>query len=299
MINEEIKNIKKFEKAGKIAAEARAFGKSLCKENVLCLEIAEKIEGRMRELGGEPAFPVDVSINYIAAHASPLEHDTTRLKKGDVVKLDIGVHVEGCVVDTAVSVEVGSNNNIKLIEAVEVALENAIKIVKDGVKVSEIGKVIQETIMKYGFSPIKNLSGHGLKEYEVHAGLTIPNYDNGDKRELKEGMIVAIEPFATNGVGEVKEGKKSGVYGLIEKKPVRVQSARAVLEHIEKNFKTLPFAARWLNKKFKNINFLLRVLENEGIIKQYSQLPEKSKGIVSQAEHSMIVEKDGVKILTK
>ena len=276
-------------KSGEIAAKAREFGKKLCKENTLILEIAEKIEAKMLELGGKPAFPVDVSINHVAAHATPLENDKTKLKKGDLVKLDIGVHVNGAVTDTACTVEVSTNKCNNLIKASENALNEALKIVKPGVKVREIGKVIHDTIVKAGFSPIRNLSGHGLDKFEIHTKPTIPNYDNNDETKLEKDMIIAIEPFATTGIGEIIEGKPSNVYALIEKKPVRLNDARKILDFIEKEYKTLPFAARWLNKKFKNANFVLRVLEKEGIIKQYSQLPEKAKGNVSQAEHSLIV----------
>lgn len=293
-MNEE--DLKNFEKAGDIAAKAREFGKTLCKENILTLEIAEKIEAKIRELGGKPAFPVDVSLNYVAAHASPLEGDKTRLKKGDLVKLDIGVHIDGCPADTACTVEVGTDKYKDLILAAEEALDAAIKIARPGTKLFEVGKVIQEKIKSFGFSPIRNLSGHGLEKYEVHSKPTIPNYDNGDKTKLEKGMIVAIEPFATTGVGEIKEGKPSGVFSLIEKKPTRLQSARKILDYVEKEFKTLPFAARWL--KSQNVNFVLRILERDEIIKQYSQLPEKSKGMVSQAEHTLLIN-DEVKILTK
>lgn len=285
-----------WEKSGKIAAEARAYGLKLMKEGALILEIAEKIEKKIVELGGKPAFPVDVSINHMAAHACPFKDETTTLKKGDVVKLDMGVSVEGCVTDTARTVEIETDNYKELIKASEEALNEAIKIIKPGVKVREIGKVIQDKIQSYGFSPIRNLSGHGLGEYQVHTGLTIPNYDNGDERVLSKGMKVAIEPFATTGEGKVIEGKPSGVFGLIGKKPIRNVNARKVLSFIEKEYKTLPFAARCLD--FPNINFILRILEKEGVIKQYTQLPEKGRGIVSQAEDSIVVD-DPVKVLTK
>lgn len=285
-----------WEKSGKIAAEAREYGINLIKEGARTLEIAEKIEKKIFELGGRPAFPVDLSINHMAAHDCPLKDDTTVLKKGDLVKLDMGVSVGGCVTDTARTVEIGVNKYSKLIEASEEALKEAIKIVKPGVKIREIGRVIQNKIQSYGFSPIRNLSGHELGEYQVHAGLTIPNYDNGDERILEKGMKIAIEPFATTGEGRVIEGKPSGVFGLMGKKPIRDVNARKVLVFIEEEYKTLPFAARWLD--FPNINFILRILEKEGVIKQYTQLPEKGRGMVSQTEDSVVVD-DEVKVLTK
>jgi methionyl aminopeptidase len=280
---------KDYEKAGEIAKQAREFARNLIKENSSYLEIVEKIENKIIELGGKPAFPVNICVNNLAAHDIPLMNDERKLKKGDLVKIDIGTHFNGCVADTAITIEVNNNQYENLIKASEEALAEAIKIVKPGAQLREIGKVIQDTITKYGYSPIRNLSGHEIKEYTVHAGLTVPNYDNNDKHVLEKDMIIAIEPFATTGEGMIKEGKLSGIYVLINKKNTRNLEARKVLDFIDKEYKTLPFCARWL--KFNNINFILRLLENDGIIKQYNQLPERSNGIVSQAEHTIIVGK--------
>jgi len=285
-----------FRKSGKIAAEAREYGKKLVKEGVKHLEIAEKIEAKIKELGGECAFPVDVSVNYVAAHDCPILDDDRIIKKGDLVLLDIGVHVNGAVTDTACTVEVGSRKNNKLIEASEEALKEAIKLVKPGVKIREIGKKIQEVIQRYGFSPIKNLSGHGVGLYEIHTDPTIPNFDNGDENKLEKGMIIAIEPFATTGQGKVTDGKPSGVYSLVFKKNIRDLFTRKILKFIEDNHKTLPFSTRSLVKEFGvRAKFALSNLEREGIIKQYNVLPEISKGLVSQAEHTLIV---GEEVLT-
>ena len=100
---------------------------------------------------------------------------------------------------------------------------------------------------------------HLLKEYKVHGELTIPNYDNGDNTSLKEGMIVAIEPFATTGEGIVVEGKPSSIFRLEHKKPTRDANARKAIEFIENEFKTLPFSKRNLNIPMRY--FVLNLLE--------------------------------------
>ena len=279
-------------KSGEICKKAREYGITLIKENAKLLDIAEKVEEKIKELGGECAFPVDVSLNYVAAHDTPRFNDDRILKKGDVVKLDIGVHVNGKVSDTAVTVEVENKKYEKLILASENALNNAIKIITPGVKIREIGKIIQETIQKYGFSPIINLSGHGVSDYDIHSKPTIPNYDNGDNNVLKEGTIIAIEPFATDGEGKIIEGKPSGIYGLINERNIRDNNARKILNFIKEKYKTLPFCERWIIKEFGNSAKLsLLLLEREGIIKQFNVLPEIKKGQVSQAERTVIVGK--------
>lgn len=276
-------------KAGLIARKAREYAKEITKENVKYLEIADEVEKKIIGLGGKCAFPVDVSVNHIAAHDTPLYNDGRVLAKGDLVKVDLGVHVDGYIADTAVSVEIG-NNYGKLIDAAENALDKAVKLAVPGVEIWEIGKTIQDDITRLGFTPIKNLCGHGLKQYQVHTEPTIPNYNNNDKTKLKEDMIIAIEPFATTGQGLVIEGKNSSIYELINLKNTRNFEARKILKFVSENYNTLPFCERWIIKEFGlKSQFLLKQLENEKIIQQFTILPEKAKCMVSQAEHTILV----------
>ena len=279
-------------RSGEICKKARDYGVVLLKEGALFVDIAEKIEERIRELMGEPAFPVDIGINHLAAHDSPRFNDERVLKSGDVVKLDIGVHINGAVTDTAVTVEIKTARYEKLIESAEKALKEAIKIAKPGVSVREIGKVIRKTIESYGFVPILNLSGHRVDLYQVHMLPSIPNFDNGDDTCLEDGQVFAIEPFATTGAGKIIEGKPAGIYTLIQQKNIRDLFARNVLNFISERYKTLPFSERWLIKQFgQRVKFSLLSLEREGIIKQYTILPEKEKGQVAQAERTLIIGK--------
>lgn len=289
--------MEKWIEAGKIAGEALEYGRSLIKEDVSILEVADKVEAKILELGAKPAFPVNISINEVAAHVIPKYNDESRIKKDDMVKLDVGVHIDGFIGDTALTIDLGSNP--ELVKASQEALEEAIKITQIGTKINEIGRVIQEVIQSYGFSPIKNLSGHSIEKYIQHAGMTIPNFDNGNKMELKKNQIIAIEPFATNGMGAIFEGKQSGIYKLENVKNIRNMTAREVLGFIIDEYKELPFAKRWLIKKFGlKAGLALNTLEREKIIYQFSELPEKNKGLVSQAEHTLLIQ-DKVQVLTK
>lgn len=276
-----------WEKAGKIAAEVLEFGKKLVKVDTPLLEVAEKIDEKIISLGGKPAFPVNISINHIAAHYSPYPDDETTFQQGELVKLDVGVHIDGAIGDTACTIDLGDNK--ELVEASERALQEALKMFTPGMKIGEIGKVVQKTIQEYNFVPIINLSGHQVEKYDLHAGITIPNYDNSDPHILKEGQVFAVEPFATNGEGKIIEGKPSGIYKISNIKPVRDPKIRKMIQFIAEEYHGLPFAKRWIVKKFPNANFALTLLENQGVIQQYAQLSEKIKGLVSQAEHTVIV----------
>ncbi len=289
---------KKYIQAGKIAKAISEYARKIVKPGMPALEIAEKIEEKVLELDAKPAFPVDVSCNEIAAHYSPLWQDKT-LANG-LTKIDFGVAVDGYIVDNAISVDLTEEQEYKmLIKSAEQALEAAINIVrsKRDIAVREIGKEIHRVITALGFSPIRNLSGHELKQYNLHAGLTIPNYDNGNETVLQEAAY-AIEPFATAGTGIVQEGKPSGVYKLECMKAVRDSQTRKILKFIELEYKTLPFAARWLAKKFGSRALIsLQMLEQQGCLHQFPQLVEKSRMPVSQAEKTILIKKDKVLVL--
>ena len=188
-------------KAGKIAAEARDYALTLVKENASLLDAAEKIEEFIIKKNCIPAFPVSLARNEIAAHYTPTPEEKTIFEKGDLVKIDLGTCINGYISDTAITVEIKTNENKELIKASDEALKEAIKICQIGTEIWQIGKIIEETISSYGFNSIKNLSGYGLGNYEVHRKPTIPNFNNENKETLQKGQFITIEPFATTGSG--------------------------------------------------------------------------------------------------
>lgn len=284
--------------AGKISAEVLEYGKSLIKKGNSLLDATEKIEEKIFELGAKPAFPVQISCNEIAAHYCADEDDKIIFEE-QVVCLDLGVHVDGAIGDNAYTIDLSGKYN-DLVKAAQKALEEALKIINVGTELREIGKMINETIKSYGYNPVRNLSGHGLDLFNIHTKPTIPNIDNGDKTILQKGMVFAVEPFATTGSGVVHDSGLPTVFMLEHKKPVRSQITREILREIE-TYEGLPFAKRWLTKKFgAKANFALRELTQLGMIHQFPPLVEVNKGIVTQAEHSVLIDDDGdVVVLTK
>ncbi len=291
-------DLNNWRKAGKIAAEALEYGRTLIKKNATLLEVSDLVEKKIFDLGGKPAFPVQISCDHIAAHYCA-EPDDKTVFENQLACLDVGVHVEGAIGDTACTVDL-SGKWTDLVKAAREAVDKAIKIVHIGTTLGEIGKTIQETITSHGFTPIKNLSGHGLNQYDIHTVPTIPNVATGDKTALENNMIIAIEPFSTNGAGLIYELDRANIFALVNPKPVRSNMTRQVLQFIGENYRTLPFTTRWLTKKFPQgqVNFALRDLLNNAIIRQYAPLPEKNKGMVAQAEHTLLI-KDKVEVLTK
>jgi len=291
-------NKEKIIQAGKIAKKVVSFAKNLIKPGMPLLEIAEKIEQQIKDLGGEPAFPVNLSINEIAAHYTPNNEDTTTAT--GLLKVDLGVHIDGWIADTAFSLDLEGNiENKSLIDTAENCLKNALKLVKENIKASEIGKEIYRTAISNNMNPIVNLSGHEIDRYDLHAGISIPNIDDKKDIKLHEGVF-AIEPFVTFGNGRVHDGKASGIYTLLDSKNVRSPTAREILTHIIDEYGNLPFCERWLVKEFgAKAKLALRELTMQGNLHQYPQLIEDSRRKVAQAEHTILIQKDDVIVTTE
>ncbi|MBI5347564.1 MAG: type II methionyl aminopeptidase [Candidatus Aenigmarchaeota archaeon] len=282
------KILEKYMKAGKIAAEVREASKELVKPGASLLGIAEELEKIILEKGAEIAFPINISLNDAAAHYTPYKGETTVIRKDDIVKIDIGVHIDGYIGDTAYTAGWNEKHN-KLIEASQKALEAAIEMCRPGVNVSDIGAKVEEVIEGYGFRPISNLTGHGLEKNNLHAEPQIPNTKNSRSHELAEDQVIAIEPFATNGAGHVKDSEPTLIYALFRPVLVRSPAARDIINYAASR-NGLPFAERWLplDSRIK-IKLALRELTLQNAVYGYPVLKEAAGGMISQAEHTIIV----------
>ena len=281
-----------YREAGEILVETMTDAREMIEPGVTQLEVAEYAEDSIHEAGAGLAFPVNISTNEEASHATPAREDDTEF--GDeMICLDIGVHVDGYIADAAVTVDF--TDNTELVEASEQALEAAVDAVGPGVEVGTVGAEIQSVIEGYGYTPILNLSGHGVQQYDAHTGPNIPNRAVDRSVELEVGQVIAIEPFATDGSGKVGEGATEEIYEQVAGGNVRDRRARKVLKEIEA-FEDLPFAARWLEGSRSEM--ALRRLKRAGIIKGYPVLKEDDGQLVSQAEHTLIVTEDGCEVTT-
>jgi methionyl aminopeptidase len=289
-----IEEINGFIKVGKIAQEMRKFVRGYIKPGMPIVEIAKTIQEEIEKRGAVCAFPVNLSIDDLAAHYHPAPNEKT-LASG-LLKVDMGVSIDGYIADTALTLDLTEDNRHKeLINASDEALKSAIELLSSNPTINEIGETIQNTITKKGFSPIVNLSGHSISRYNVHAGITIPNYANGNKNKLDLG-VYAIEPFATTGEGRIYEGESGNIYSIINQKNPRSPKAREIYKFVMEKYKTLPFSSREIQEKFGPISKLaLTELENQDIIKSYGKLIEKAKGPVTQSEHTVIITEENGK----
>jgi len=281
-----------YQEAGDILRTVMDEAADMVEPGVTQLEVAEWAEAEIRDLGAKPAFPVNISVDEEASHASPGADDDTEFGE-EMVCLDIGVHVDGHVADAATTVDLTGHD--ELVEAAEESLDAALDVIQAGVHTGQVGAAIEDVIRGYGFNPIVNLTGHGLDVYDAHTPPNIPNRGTDTGKTLEAGDVVAIEPFATTGSGKVTEGSKTEIYEVVDEKSVRNRAARQVLDATE-DFDGLPFAARWLDVQRAEMG--LRRLEMNDVVRSYPVLKEAGGELVSQAEHTLIVTEDGCDITT-
>lgn len=296
--------VKKLVEAGRVAAKARDYGASLVQEGESAKSICERVEQYIVNSGAQPAFPCNISINEVAAHYTPGPMDDITIPRGAVVKIDVGAHVDGWIADTAVTVDLSGEHGT-LLKAVEEALEAALRVARRGARFYDIGREVQSTLRKYGFKPIKNLAGHTIDRYLVHAGRSIPNYPDRTAfiYRLQPGTIAAIEPFGTNGRGLVVEGSTVNIYSYTGRRAriaLSDEEAR-VLELIRERYKTLPFTPRWLARDLgpERAESVVKRLAAKGALHAYPILVEAGKGVVAQFEHTIVVLEDEVLVITK
>lgn len=274
---------------------------TLVHEGGLVRELCERVEAEIVALGGHPAFPCNVGINEVAAHYTSPWDDASIIPRESVVKVDFGVHIDGYVNDSAVTVSLNPVYR-SMIDVAEDALRSGLERIAHGVRFSDVGEHIQKTIAQYGCRPIRNLTGHKVERYTIHAGKSVPNVAGPARGRFEVGEVYAIEPFVTvkEAAGRVEDSDRAFIYRAVRDRGVRLEAAKKIVEHVRKTYKTLPFASRWLyaslGKSVVEKGFS-EVLEAK-CISGYAVLVEASGKVVTQAEHTVIVKENGCEVLT-
>ncbi|MGL4669745.1 MAG: type II methionyl aminopeptidase [Methanobacteriaceae archaeon] len=308
-----IEEIDAYQKAGKIVADVREEAIKMIKDGNLLLDLVEFVESETIKRGAGIAFPCNVSINEITAHYTGQVGDTTRFQRGDMVKLDLGAHIDGFIADSAITIIASSadiedkfdtdivNKNEEMVEASAEGLDAAIATVRDGATLGAIGKAVEEAINARGFNPVANLTGHSMEQWVLHSGVSVPNTSENNDYKIKEGDVLAIEPFATDGIGWVVDTPHTIIYRFLKDRPLRITHDKRVLTNIKENYPILPFSKRWLASDFNEnrLNASMRMLSQSMAIYPYPALKEQSGCWVSQKEHTVIVEDDGCIIITE
>jgi len=290
-----------YRRGGQIISQLRKTVPTFVHEGGLVRELCERVEAEILVLGGQPAFPCNVGINEVAAHYTSPWDDASVLPKESVVKVDFGVHIDGYVNDSAVTVSLNPVYN-SMIQVAEEALRSGVERIAHGVRFSDVGEQIQKAIAQYGCKPIRNLTGHKVERYTIHAGKSVPNVAGPAPGRFEVGEVYAIEPFVTvrEAAGRVEDADQVFIYRAVRDKGVRSEAARKIVEYVRRTYRTLPFASRWLYSS------LGKEVVEDGFsetlkakcISGYPVLVEASGKAVTQAEHTVIVKENGCEVLT-
>jgi methionyl aminopeptidase len=293
-------DLERLRRSGLISATAREHGRKMIQPGVRIEAIARECEQVILDMGGKPAFPAQLSRNHIAAHyCSPID-DPTEVQPDDIVKLDLGTHVDGYVTDNAVTVDLRDGEGSLLVAASRMALDNAISVMGPGASITEIGRQIESTVHALGFNPVYNLTGHGVAKFTIHCAPSIPNYPDRSAGRLRPNMTIACEPFVCDGKGQIDVQGQPEVFML--KRSIRPKDnlPKEVIEAMEAT-QGLPFARRQLQPLLgspKKIEDALKHLLKRRLIEEYPPLVEKRGVRVAQTEHTIFIGEDGAEVLT-
>ncbi|MFQ6074001.1 MAG: type II methionyl aminopeptidase [Candidatus Bathyarchaeia archaeon] len=294
-------DFQKYVEAGRIAAKVREQMRRTVSEGTPIIDVCEKAESLIRESGGKPAFPCNVSINEVAAHYSSPPQDERIIPENSIVKVDIGVHVDGYIADTAVTVCFDPEYE-SLVRAAEEALETALKLLRPGLSIAKFGSAVQKSIEMRGFKPVSNLTGHRIGRFLVHSGKALPNVFHLSMSRVKVGEVYGVEPFVTmpDAAGKIKSAKEAYIFRFVKRKSLKSEYAKRLLSYVEKNFRTLPFSERWLQgcvpTRYYSTAFS-ELLSSKSLM-AYPVFVEASEKPVAQAEHTVVIVQDGCRVLT-
>ncbi|MFH0943876.1 MAG: type II methionyl aminopeptidase [Planctomycetota bacterium] len=292
-------DMQKVRDACAIAGHVRGLVASLIQPGARLIDVALAGHERIAEMGGRAAFPLQISRNEIAAHYCPYIGDPTEFEEGDVVKADIGVHVDGHMADTAVTVDLSADGRHEnLLLAAKEALDAAISVAGPEVEVAEVGRAIHQAITARGLNPIRNLTGHGVDRWCIHKAPQIPNVPSGRGR-LKANTFVAIEPFATDGEGMIEERGDAHVF-MAKKSGKKARGAHPKVLAAISEFRGLPFGSRDLVQLFplQQVADTLNAMNMAHQLISFPPLCEKKGRLVSQFEHTLHITDSGAEVLT-
>ena len=315
-----------YREAAEVHREVRKYAKANIKPGMGLTEIAEMIEDGTRHLTGHMgleegdnilggvAFPTGLSLNHCAAHYTPNAGNKMVLKQEDVMKVDIGVHVNGRIVDSAFTVAFEPQYD-NLLAAVKAATNTGIRAAGIDARMSEIGEAIQETMesyeceingQTYPIKAIRNLNGHTIVQHSIHggsSGKSVPIVKGGSNEKMEEGEVYAIETFGSTGKGYVRDDMETSHYARMPDAPkvaLRVASAKKLLQSIDKNFGTLPFCRRYLDRLGHEKYLLgLNNLVQSGIVQDYPPLVDVKGSYTAQYEHTILLRPNVKEVISR
>ncbi|TSK13132.1 Methionine aminopeptidase 2 [Bagarius yarrelli] len=246
-----------YRQAAEAHRQVRQYVKSWIKPGLSMIDICRRLI-KERGLKAGLAFPTGCSLNNCAAHYTPNAGDPTVLKYDDCAGIDVRL----CDVGESIQ---------EVMESYEVELD---------------GKT-------YQVKPIRNLNGHSIGPYRIHAGKTVPIVKGGEATRMEEGEVYAIETFGSTGKGVVHDDMDCSHYMKnfdVGHVPIRLPRAKHLLNVVNENFGTLAFCRRWLDRLGESKYLMaLKNLCDLGIIDPYPPLCDAKGSHTAQYEHTILL----------
>mmetsp|Transcript_40461 Transcript_40461/g.89906 ORF Transcript_40461/g.89906 Transcript_40461/m.89906 type:complete len:391 (+) Transcript_40461:54-1226(+) len=292
-----------------------------CGDNLINKEVEKIFKGKLIEKG--VAFPTCVSVNSTVGHFSPASDDTTTVKDGDIVKIDLGVHIDGFISTQAQTVVVQAGDAaIKgraadVIAAARTAYEAALRLIRPGKKVSDVAGPLQKIVEAYGCNLVEGVMSHQMKQFIIDGNKCVLNKPSPEHKvedaEFAENEVYAIDIVVSTGDGKTKvlDEKETTVYkrALDMEYQLKLKASRAVFSEINRRFPAMPFTVRALvegvekDDKSKELakQLKLGMVEclNHGLLHPYPVLHEKSGELVAQVKHTVLLMPNGSDQVTK
>ena len=306
--------------AAEVHRQVRTWAQSVLKPGLKLFDFCQDLEDMTRRLIGAKGlergvgFPTGCSLNHVAAHWTPNPGDETVLGQDDVMKVDFGTHINGRIIDCAFTVAFNPKFD-KLLESVKDATNTGLKTAGVDVRLGDVGAAIQEVMesyevefdqKSYPVKAIRNLNGHSIGPYQIHAGKSVPIVKSSDQTKMEEGEFFAIETFGSvgpNAAGFVNEGDPTSHYMKnfgVGHVPLRLPKAKQLLSHINKHFDTLAFSRRDLDRTGQERYLMsLKSLIDNGVVQPHPPLQDKKGSYTAQYEHTFILRPSCKEILSR
>ncbi|KAJ5364014.1 Methionine aminopeptidase [Penicillium cataractarum] len=314
-----------YRKAAEVHRQVRRWTQETARPGKTLTEIAEGIDDGVRALldndGLAPGaglvsglgFPTGLALNNCVAHYTPNPgQKEIVLQSSDVMKVDFGVHINGWIVDSAFTMSFDPTYD-NLLAAVKESTNTGIKNAGIDVRISDVSAAIQEVMESYEVEingktypvkPVRNLSGHNIKQYQIHGGKSIPFVKTKDQTKMEEGEIFACETFGSTGRGSIIDGPGVYGYGKDPFAPKRftshLASARSLYQKINENFGTLVFCRRYLERL--GVERYLAGMNNlvsQGVVEMYPPLMDIEGSYSAQFEHTFLLRESGKEIISR
>lgn len=310
--------VTKYKNAAEIANKALAAVIPLAIPGAKIVDLCEKGDNLITELSGNVfknakkkiergvAFPTCISVNSTVCHFSPLQGDETVLAEGDMVKIDLGVHIDGFIAVVAHTLVLHApdapitGRAADVLAAANTAAEVAIRLVRPGKKNKEVTEALQKVAAAYDCKVVEGVLSHQMKQFVIDANKVVLSVSNTETRvdefEFEENEVYSIDVVMSTGEGKPRllDERETSVYkrAIDRSYSLKMKASRAIFSEINTKFAVMPFTARSLEEK-RGARLGLVECVNHELLQPYPVLHEKPGDLVAHFKFTVLLMPNG------